>query len=390
MPPPLFLLIALLVTLGGACDRTYRLGVFEGGVGEADANQDGPSDAQDGGAPEVVGQAPTVLPLAARHLAFDPVSKRLFATVGGGVAAAVGGPPNANSLVVLDPERTRVVSSSPVGTQPTALGLSDDGSTAWVGVDGAGTVRKVDLTTDPPLPGPSFSLGLSLGYPIVAASIWVLQGSASTIAVSLKIDGPVSSNFAGVAIFDDGVAREQRTSDQTGAATLVRGQPGWLFGFDSQSTGAAFFSLPVTTKGVTQMKFGILIEGLDADIVYAAGRVYATNGRVVDVATPTDPTRVGTFAFSGAIAPVPARKRAFMISPPPHDAPPETAARLRVLDTERFVEVSGADVPGLTADDAVWDLVQTSDRQLVFLAGQRTIFAAGEGRVVFLPIEPLP
>jgi hypothetical protein len=49
--------------------------------------------------------------------------------------------------------------------------------------------------------------------------------------------------------------------------------------------------------------------------IYAAGRVYATPGPVIDVSIPTAPVRVGEFAFSGAIAPVPAKARAYMASP---------------------------------------------------------------------------
>ena len=136
------------------------------------------------------------------------------------------------------------------------------------------------------------------------------------------------------------------------------------------------------------MPFGILIDDFNVDIVYSAGRVYGTNGPVVDVSTPTAPVRVGAFAFTGAIVPVPAKKRAYMVSPPSRTAPPTAKAQLRVLDTERFVQISATDVPGLTADDAVWDLIQTSDGQLAFLAGNRA--AGNDGRVLFLPVDPLP
>jgi hypothetical protein len=384
----------LLALLDVACDHDHLLGSYDRGMKDGaapvagqDANDDGLPQGGEGGTAKV----PTSLPLGARHLAFDPRSQRLFATVAGGVTVPGADAIDSNSLVVIDAVGARILSSTVIGVRPTALGLSDDGTTAWVGLDGTGAVRKADLTKAPPVPGLSFTLprGSSSQYQTFAASLWVLQESTSAIAVSLKYDGPISPNFVGVAIFDDGVARAMRTPEHTGAATLVRGEAGWLFGFDSQTTSYAFCSLPITATGVTQLEFGILIPGTDNDLVYAAGRVYGTTGPVVDVSKPTAPVRAGTFAFKGVIAPVPAKKRAFMISLLPGDAPAETKARLRVLDTEHFVEVSGVDVPGLTAEDAIWDLVQTSDTQLVFLAGDRTALGEG-GRVVFLPVDPLP
>lgn len=387
--------MVLLAALDVACDRDHQLGSYAAApVAGHDGDDGGPGDdgrpqGSDGGAAEVPGPTPTSLALGARHLAFDPRSQRLFATVAGGVTVA-GTVIDSNSLVVIDAPGARILSSTTIGVRPTALGLSDDGTTAWVGLDGTGSVRKADLTREPPAPGLSFTLprGSISQYQSLAASIWVLQDSTSAIAVSLKYDGPIGPNSAGVAIFDDGVARAMRTPETPTAATLVRGEAGWLFGFDSQSTDYTFYSLPVTAAGVTQLGFGILITG-DNDLVYAAGRVYGTTGPVVDVSQPTAPVRAGTFAFTGAIAPVPTKQRAFMISPPPLDAPADMKAHLRVLDTEHFVAVSDVEVPGLTAEDSVWDLVQTSDAQLVFLAGDRTPLGEG-GHVVFLTVGPLP
>jgi YVTN family beta-propeller protein len=332
--------------------------------------------------PDAGGVIVSSLPISARHIVFDPKGKRLFATIGGAAAS------DANSVVVIDPATAQIAGIIPIGSEPSSLAISDDDTMLWVGIDGTGSVRKLDISTMPPVPGASFPVphGQISGYMTVAGAMWVLQGSATTIAVSLKYPG-LSPNLAGVFILDDGVPRAQSAPEHTGAARLVRGEPGWLFGFNNLHTGFGFYTLPVTAMGVTQTEFDGLVSGFDTDIVYARGKVYATSGVVVDVSQPSAPVRAGTFAFTGAIAPVPGKSRAFMVSPRPITAAATVTAQLRVLDTDQFVQVSASSVPGLT-ESTLTDLIQLSGTQLVLIASDSA--AAGGGRVVFLTIDPLP
>jgi hypothetical protein len=373
---------ALALVLVAGCDRRHWLGSF--GDAGVDSPEAGPSLDADGEETAPDGSANALVPagsIEARHIALDAKAGRLYATVGGAASA------HANSLVVIEVgvPAGRVASAVPIGSEPTFLALSDDGTTAWVGVDGDFSVRKVDLTTSPPTPGKAFTLpkGNIIDHMTTAGPMAVLQGSATTLAVSLRYWPEIGPGLAGVVILDDGVPREMMAPEHSGAQWMVRGAPGWLFGSED-STAYGLYSLPVTASGVTQMMFdGLLsIDGpvLSQQIVYAANRVYATTGVVVDVTDPTTPMRLGTFPFTGAIAPAPSKQRAYMLTPPTIYSPERPQALLRLLDTEAFSQLSETAVAGLPTDQPTSDLVLTRPDQLAFVVG---------GRLTFLTVEPL-
>src|SRR5204863_726310 len=88
--------------------------------------------------------------------------------------------------------------------EPTKLAVSDDQHTMYVGLDGAGAVRRFDLTTQ--TPGLQFALGLdSFSGLRRATALTVMPGAPGTIAVS-------RSNST-TAIYDDDVQRPQAPSN---------------------------------------------------------------------------------------------------------------------------------------------------------------------------------
>ena len=94
----------------------------------------------------------TVLPIAARDLVYNAARNELYASVAGDAAAYP------NTIVVIDPSTSSVVSTIPIGSNPRTLALSDDGSTLWVGIDGAHAFRKVTMGSTPPVVGPLIHL----------------------------------------------------------------------------------------------------------------------------------------------------------------------------------------------------------------------------------------
>ena len=78
----------------------------------------------------------------------------------------------ANTIVVVDPTTSSVVSTIPIGSNPGKLALSDDGSTLWVGIDGAHAIRKVTLTSTPPVVGPLLRLRGRIRPAISMRSRW--------------------------------------------------------------------------------------------------------------------------------------------------------------------------------------------------------------------------
>ena len=164
----------------------------------------------------------TVLPIAARDLAYNRARNELYASVAGDAAAYP------NRIVVIDPSTSSVVSTIPIGSNPRTLAVTDDGATLWVGIDGAHAFRKVTLGSTPVV-GPLIHLpkGMPTTY-YDAYAMAVLPGATSSLAVALY-DG-----YSGdVRVFDDGVSRGGGATNGLVAYSLAAGPPGLLFGAGS-------------------------------------------------------------------------------------------------------------------------------------------------------------
>jgi trimeric autotransporter adhesin len=178
----------------------------------------------------------------------------------------------------------------PVGSEPTQLTISDDGTQTFVGLDGADAVRQVDLTTG--VAGLQFSLGSGggiYGTPFIPEAVAALPGEPNSVAVY--------NSSAVVTIYDSGTARPNTAP---------------LNGYFNQNTGAITFGPSAATLYTTQSPlvgddFGVLtidstgvsaINGLPSPLPYPysgslqfdAGRLYLSNGAVLnDDRRPTWP-----------------------------------------------------------------------------------------------------
>ena len=138
--------------------------------------------------------------LATNDLIYDPGTGRIYASVPGRAPGGIG-----NSIVAIDPETGTIGPPVFVGSEPGRLARSDDGRFLYVGLDGAGAVRRFDLGTQ--TPGLQFPLGSDQFFGArIAHDIQVLPGSPHAVAVAMGYR-TVYPQFAGVAIFDNGVAR---------------------------------------------------------------------------------------------------------------------------------------------------------------------------------------
>ena len=339
-----------------------------------DVMADRPPDTAPDITPDVPAAALTTrtLTLQVRHLLADRTRKLLYATVAGTA------PMHANSLVVIDPATLAVKHAVALGSDPGSMAMSDSGAVLWVAIDGAFSVRKVDLTTSPPTAAaPTVLPKGDYGDTASAGPMAVLPGSNTSLAVSLHRAG-VSPSFSGAVVLDDGVARAMKTGGHTGASRLVAGQTGWLFGFNNLHTGFGFYALAVSSTGLTQTEHQGLVNGFDTDIVYAANRVYATSGEVVDVSNPATPRRAGKFGFAGLVLPRPTANRVFMLGG--GDSFDRTEARLRVLDPVTFTQLTSAPVTGLM-QERVFDLVDLGGDTLAFLSGGDRFSTMGTIRI---------
>lgn len=287
----------------------------------------------------------------------DRTRGRLYVTV------RSDSPTHANELVTLDPSTATVVSSVFIGSDPSSLALSDDHSTLWVALDGSYEIRRVDLTTPDPTPGANYALPPGdWGEPAVAGPMVVLAGTTGTVAVSLHQWG-LSPSFQGVAVLDDGVPRPVQTPGHTGASRLTGGPADWIFGFNDEHTGFGFYALHVLQDGPTQTEHEGLVSGFNTDIIHADGRVYATNGAVIDVSNPAAPVKAGMFPFVGEILPRPDQGRILMLSPANFD---QATALLRDLDPQTFTQ-KGQHPLSLTGE-YMTDFTASDDATLAVIA----------------------
>lgn len=293
--------------------------------------------------------------LEANDVISDPLRSTFYATIAS-TDQSFG-----NSLVVIDVDTGNVLSSVFVGSDPWRMALSDDLSTLWVSLKGSYSIRRIDLTTEPPSPGPTYDLPLDqFNNQAYAGPMVVLPGTTESVAVSQhRVD--VSPSYAGTIVLDAGVPRPNALPGHTGASRLTSGPPGWLFGFNDLSTGFGFYAIVVDPSGVTSSEHKDLADGFSTDITYHDGRVYASNGSVVDVSNPSQPTKAGQFPHAGPIAVVDGGNAVLMMTDGFEEQP-----MLRQLDTATFTVAGEVPLSDGALDD-VFRLTTPDGDHLAFI-----------------------
>ncbi len=182
-----------------------------------------------------------------------------------------------------------------------------------------------------------------------------------------------------MAIYDDGVKRPNETADRTGsnriefgASRSALGVPdARLYGYNHESTEFGFRRMTVDASGVTTLEStSNLISGFGVDIEFDDGRIYATNGRVID---PEARTIVGTYSvgFGGPVEPDSDHDRVYFVS----------GGELKVFDLETFVPLPSHAIPGMSGTPA--SLINVGDGDLAFRTTADQVFlvrfSAGAG-----------
>ena len=149
-------------------------------------------------------QASTVfirqLSLRVNDVAYSQTTHMLYVSVPSSVGA--GG----NAVTEIDPVTGALGASVFVGSEPNKLALSDNGHTVYVGLDGAASVRRVDMATH--TASTQFRLGFDqgTGTPYTAGDFAIMPGNPNAVAVA-RIQPGLSPPGTGVAVYDDGVQR---------------------------------------------------------------------------------------------------------------------------------------------------------------------------------------
>ena len=219
----------------------------------------------------------------------------LYASIPGSVSGM------GNSVVGIDPVTGNIQRQLFAGSNPNKLALSTDGTQLFVGLDGAGAVAQISLSSGQVVN--QFSLATTsngTNSTVTADYLAAVPGAPNSVAVSS------SQNV--VTIYDSGVPRPGRSSSLTGTPY------GYYFG--ALSFGASSSTLYVTsgngqigqmTVGSTGITAGSVLFTSSSSyyaqtntIQFDNGNLYLSNGEVISASTGT---LLGTFyATSSTVA----------------------------------------------------------------------------------------
>ena len=265
------------------------------------------------------------LSFAGADMVYDPASQRLYAT------ARTEAPTHQSHLVAIDPGTGTIADSVVLSGGPEHLALADDGSALWASVNGAREVVRVGL------PALNPGLRFSVHGEHRVEELRAMPGNARSVAASLR-NVCCSPRHEGVLVYDEGVRRARITQNHTGANSIDFGESGSvLYGYNNETSEFGFRTIAVTAEGPREVRVtGALFNDYEIRIRYASGRVYGTDGGVVDASRHV---RVGGFAAGGvSVLPDPVLGRVFILS----------GGVVRVYDMNTFQLLGTITVPGVT------------------------------------------
>ncbi len=204
--------------------------------------------------------------------------------------------------------------SIPVGSEPNRLAISADGHYLYVGLDGSGAVRRVDLTTgtaDLQWSLGTSSLSSSCG-PLSVEDMVVLADDPHSVAIARRTTTGCSPYNEGVAVYTDGVMRPEMigASDQTNVIE-PSAAPTTLYGYNNETSEHGFRVMAVNANGITTTTtIQNLLYGSISDMRYADGRIYTTRGEIVNVETMA---LVDTLPAEGPVVPDPEARRVYFV-----------------------------------------------------------------------------
>lgn len=239
--------------------------------------------------------------IKARRIIYDPVRDLLYASV---PALDAG-----QGSVVVFHRDGRTSPLLVVGEDPNVLALSADGQFLYVGLDGLGAVRRIDLDTlraEPP-----WLLGNNMSCPIfVATDMVVLANDPHSVAVARH--NPCQREHVGVAVFEDGHMLPDTTSAFLNNDVIEPSlDSAFLSGLDRDSDEQVLRRLSVDSMGVNEvLAVPNLLSSYAYDMLFDSGRLYMTSG---DVVSSSDLAYRGKFEVTNNSLPVVRDGRAFFL-----------------------------------------------------------------------------
>lgn len=244
-----------------------------GGPTDAGSIDTGTSDGAITGTATVTSVAVSTAALVA-----DPTRHLLYATVPA-TAVAMG-----NSVATIDPTTATITKTILVGSDPNALAITDDGSTLYVGIDGASSVTSIAVASG--TIGPLVPLGASMyGSAYTAGQLCAVPGSVSQYLVSRVVSG-VSPNNGGLALFD-GTTPEGTWNGFLGGQLVAFADAMTFFGLNDEETDFDLYSFTIGSGGtLTESPEPTeKIAGYAQQIAAQGGWIFGNQGETISAAT---------------------------------------------------------------------------------------------------------
>ncbi len=216
--------------------------------------------------------------VSANDIVYDKLSNKIYASLPSSNGT------NGNSIGIVNLDTYKLENTVYMGSEPTVLAISDDGKYVYSGFDGASIVRRFDIVNK------KADLQFSLGADSFLGSYYtedleVMPGKSNTIAVS-RYTKTSSPRHGGVAIYDDNVMRSTVTDGHTGANRIEFMNSNSIIGYNNETTEFGIRRLSVNNAGAsTVATAGNVLTGFNLDFSYSNNRMYAYDGKVVDLTT---------------------------------------------------------------------------------------------------------
>jgi hypothetical protein len=295
----------------------------------------------DGGLPSV-----RCLSLPTNDLVVDPTRAVLYTSVPS-TSAAYG-----NSVVRIDPVAAAVSATVFAGSEPSALAMSDDGSSLYVGLNGSDSVMRIDPATgihDAPV-----YLGASqYSGPYTAGVIAAVPGSSTQYVVSRSYSG--HSIFTGLDLYDRSTLVGEWSAYPATGGSMAFVSSTVVDTYNNQDTGFDLNELTLTSTGF-QLDSDTrgLISGFNTTIKGQGGWIFATNGEAVVGSTSQ---AAGQYATTGQVWPSPDGSNVWFLT---------SAATLQDFDRTTFLLSRSIPLPSSSGQGTPLSLDGLSSTSFVF------------------------
>ncbi|MCA1596917.1 MAG: DUF11 domain-containing protein, partial [Chloroflexi bacterium] len=224
-----------------------------------------------------------------------------------------------NSIIPIDPVSGRVGKPLIVGSEPGQMVVSSDGHYLYVALDGANSIRQVDLRTW--TAGPI--------YPIRARHMEPLPNSPQSIVISR---GPGAGLGEGVAILDNGVPRAKGGSPNHFAVAYGGLR---IYTYQNEISSWDFISYLQTSNGLFPTSSKNIFEGNVEIQGDGNGRIITNVEAIADPETHTILGKISGAGYADSIVPDCAVGRIFVLS----------GNKILIYDAARFIKLGSIDVP---------------------------------------------